>query len=1349
MKSTRTAFVIYNQFVHVKKFYFLQAATLLAPLLSLEATDIVISDDQVSPMTINAGETVSIDRFIFGDTGSRTDAFIFDTTINNPGTLQILGGLEASGYLGDAGVASGLVFRTNVATGPAAQIWNIGGPDGMNTDDGDFGVKIAALTGGAYSTQHTKSSFTLNGDIIKTGSGMLLLCATTVTGSGNYIINEGSLKLNSGQSSELTIRNGFGQGNITINYGASLLISQNSGTLNVSRDIILNNGSRMRLSGGGAAPAVKLASNIAINGITTLELATMNMFSSSITHSLSGKLSGSGTLNIVSYGSKTANLFFSNTQNFIGSILMDAPGTLTLGEISTLGGLAVNNGTVNISAGLIVGDLSLYGGTIVLGASPVSAENISAVGNVTVDVSTLAFLLPNLTNARLFDYTGTGDFSTATWNLTGIPSNANDSRDSFTIDTSITHQVNLVASNTGNIDLTWNGTNATNVWDVNNSGSWRNASNSIPEKFYPGDNVTFDDTAACKTVNLGSDGPALVTGMITVNNQEEEANTYIFTGTRTIESTGAFIKNGAGTVIFDGTQSVFHGGLTINDGAVTLSDGGKISAPLVNTNASSLINIGAATTDPARGTGILDVPAIAGSGTIQFNHTAGADDPYYFTRDGTGTGQTIVTSGSLNVEINGGVTVFNNIQNYTGTTTINAGTLQIGDGGTTGTLGSGDVVNNGSLIFNRSNVYTLTQNISGTGITTVKSGSLVLEGDIDGNLVINNGAMLVTGGGKLDGNLLFADNTTFFVEMGALNISGILNYSGNVTINLGTSFLGSHSIAGIYDIITYSEKTGTGSFSLDTGASGINASTRLAYMLHSPTSTALKVEITNTNIASLTWAGTETNNIWQLKGGRTNWLGHATDNQFYNGDKATFADIGENKTVNIVGNVMPGTLTFTNTSGNDYILYGAGSIKQDACGILNKSGTGTVTISTEGNSYGAINVTGGSLTLKKSAILGGDITVTNATLTLGVQHTIDNVTVGDIFDMSESRKITVNDGGILNAIGGTWITSLFSTSGVQIEVNNGGMLNTTVHSMGGLGAASAFFQPIITLNEGGQWLSRGHYISANNLKMNGGTISGGVHLQTGTLSLGASTIGSKMTGDAFSLNGSVVFDVADGIAAHDFTLGAKLQQISTSVFTKAGAGTMVLSGENTYTCETRVNAGTLLINGNQTSATGAVTVANGATLGGNGIIGGKITIQLGGTLSPGNSTGVLTTAAGIGVTLESGAIFLVEITGPSDFDKLFVNGTLTLDGGAQLDILLNYTPTENTPFRIIESANLLGTFNNGVDTVYAQNGHEFNISYGADNSITLTAVPEPSTYALLGGIVTAGIIHFFRRRRRQ
>ena len=138
----------------------------------------------------------------------------------------------------------------------------------------------------------------------------------------------------------------------------------------------------------------------------------------------------------------------------------------------------------------------------------------------------------------------------------------------------------------------------------------------------------------------------------------------------------------------------------------------------------------------------------SGTGVLNFNHN---EADYQFTRDGTSTGGAITISQNISVnQIGSGKTTLTGNNSYNGTTTISAGILQIGNGGTSGTLGTGNVVNDATLVFNRSNAMTVANAISGSGgLRQIGTGTTTLTAanTYAGGTLVKQGTLAVDGAG--------------------------------------------------------------------------------------------------------------------------------------------------------------------------------------------------------------------------------------------------------------------------------------------------------------------------------------------------------------------------------------------------------------------------------------------------------------------------------------------------------------------------------------------------------------------------------------------------------------------------
>ncbi|NTE95165.1 autotransporter outer membrane beta-barrel domain-containing protein, partial [Agrobacterium tumefaciens] len=219
-------------------------------------------------------------------------------------------------------------------------------------------------------------------------------------------------------------------------------------------------------------------------------------------------------------------------------------------------------------------------------------------------------------------------------------------------------------------------------------------------------------------------------------------------------ATDTLAVNG-GTLILNGTATV-SGGTTISAGTLQLGNGGTT---------------GSITGD------------VTNNGTLAFNRS----DAYTFAG-------LILGSGAVN-QIGAGTTILTADNSYTGGMTISAGTLELGSGGTSGSI-LGDVTNNGTLAFNRSDAYIFDGIISGSGtIRQIGSGLTRLTGDSSGfagttsveagTLSVNGslcGDINVLSGGRLQGigTVCDTDNAGIIApgnSIGTLTVAG--NYTGN------------------------------------------------------------------------------------------------------------------------------------------------------------------------------------------------------------------------------------------------------------------------------------------------------------------------------------------------------------------------------------------------------------------------------------------------------------------------------------------------------------------------------------------------------------------------------------------
>jgi len=275
----------------------------------------------------------------------------------------------------------------------------------------------------------------------------------------------------------------------------------------------------------------------------------------------------------------------------------------------------------------------------------------------------------------------------------------------------------------------------------------------------------------------------------------------------------------------------------------------------------------------------------------------------------------------------------------------------------------------------------------------------------------------------------------------------------------------------------------------------------------------------------------------------------------------------------------------------------------------------------------------------------------------------------------------------------------------------------------------------------------------------GFSYTGGTTVSQGTLrSTPDSTANVFGTGDISIASGATLEFRA--ISTNTVVTGNVISGAGTvNIFGQTGTSVEVLSGANTYTGVTTVSTGTLLINGSLGNTGANVSVANLATLGGNGTISRSVSVAAGGILSPGGMSGGTSLAGTLdlagggatsGLTLADTSVLKFNLQqgnfteGGGINDLITVGGALTLDGTLQITELGG--SLTNGTYRLFTYTGALTDNTLIIDAAFSTTHAGSTIDKSVASQINLIVAPEPSTFVLLALSLTTVVVLRFRRR---
>ncbi|KZK95848.1 Extracellular serine protease precursor [Pseudovibrio sp. W74] len=835
------------------------------------------------------------------------------------------------------------------------------------------------------------------------------------------------------------------------------------------------------------------------------------------------------------------------------------------------------------------------------------------------------------------------------------------------------------------------------------------------------------------------------------------------------------------------------GTLTIADGAIVDVDGDVELA--VDTVSQGTLNIGAAAGETAQAAGVLEAAAVEfgyGAGVINFNHT---DTDYTFSTAVNGNGSVNQLAGTtILTGINtytGGTTVSGGrlvVNGSIGDVTVNGGSL-----GGSGTIGGSVSVASGTIAAGNS-PGRLTiggdLNLTSASVLDFELGSPSGTAGVDSDLITVGGDL------TLDGSLNVTDAGGFDAGVyNLITYGGSLTDNGLVVgtaptgllYNVQTATAGQVNLLVNPDQLSFWNGAVTsadgavhgGSGTWSTAGTNWTDATGSASAPYQPDSTLIFQG--TTGIVTVDSAGVSISKGMQfasdgysITGGDIIISAGADTVSFRVGDGTSS---GTGLTSTITSN-LTGTGSLDKTGLGTLVLTGDSSYSGDTTvseGALEFRDGATLagrTISVGGPETASLTVVDGSdVSASLSTFLGKSSGSYGAATVTGPSSRLQT-TNGFYVGRFGNGTLNILEGGLVSGMHGQIGTFAGSTgtvevigegshwkndfgldaSGTSLYVGRYGVGTLTISEggrvtskKGGIGSEAGSSGDVVVTGVGSLW-ENSHYMNIGLLGNGTLTISDGgvvdvensVYLGRVTGSHGTLNIGAA-AGDTAQAAGSldataVKFGDGTGVinfnhTDSDYTFSA---DISGTGSVNQLAGTTILTGTNTYTGDTIVSGGELVVNG----TIGDVTV-NGGTLGGSGTVG-AVAFQSGAVVAPGNSVGTLNATS---LVFNSGSTFDVELNDGGNVaginnDLLAASGTVTINGGTVHVKPENGTDdgstyTTNTVYTIMSAVGgVSGTFDSPAPTddfAFL----DFVLSYDANN-VYLSSQLVSSSFCMPG-----------------